>query len=50
VRVRKDRLQCLLDGAIHMELPNPHPQVRYVGLGLIGGGRVRKLGFRPLGR
>ncbi len=49
VRVRKDRLQCLLDGAVHMELPNPRPEVRYFGLALLGGGKVRKLRFRPLG-
>lgn len=40
VRVRNDRLQCLLDGAVHMELPNPRPGARYFGLGFVGGGRV----------
>lgn len=48
VRVRLDRLQCLLDGAVQMELPNPRPEVRYLGLALIGGGRVRSLRLRPL--
>ncbi|HET6427797.1 MAG TPA: carbohydrate-binding family 9-like protein, partial [Phycisphaerae bacterium] len=49
VRVRPDRIQTLLDGAVHMELPNPNPDVRYLGMALIGGGSVRKLRLRPLG-
>ncbi len=49
VRVRPDRIQTLLDGAVHMELPNPNPDVRHLGLALIGGGELRKVRIRPLG-
>ncbi len=57
VRVRPDRVQCLLDGAVQMELPNPcqpaaggqgRPGVRYLTLHLVGGGRLRKPRLRPL--
>jgi len=48
VRVRPDRVQTLLDGAVHMELPNPTPGVRHLGIALIGGGSVRNLRLRPL--
>jgi len=48
VRVRPERLQCLLDGAVHMEMPTPRADVRHFGLGFVAGGRVRKLRVRPL--
>lgn len=48
VRVRPERLQLLLDGAVHMECPNPEPDARHLALGFVAGGRVRKLRIRPL--
>ncbi|GAG19747.1 unnamed protein product, partial [marine sediment metagenome] len=48
VRVRPERLQLLLDGAVHMECPNPEPDVRHLALGFVTGGRLRKLRVCPL--
>jgi len=48
VRFRPERVQLLLNGRLLMETPNLYPKARWLGLHIIGGGKVRNLRIRKL--